>query len=121
MLERGINSSSLAAVFPFVHTNIMDAGGKLFGMYNNYPFILDIWKRGADYTNSNGMIIGKPGGGKSFFIGKNAEVKFWNAIAEVTLMQNMYLHAEYAFAAEGEGPYAEDPDDTWTVSLNYVF
>ena len=67
MLERGINSSSLAAVFPFVHTNIMDAGGKLFGMYNNYPFILDIWKRGADYTNSNGMIIGKPGGGKSFF------------------------------------------------------
>ena len=61
------------------------------------------------------------GGGKSFFIGKNAEVKFWNAIAEVTLMQNMYLHAEYAFAAEGEGPYAEDPDDTWTVSLNYVF
>ena len=48
-------------------------------------------------------------------------VSFWNAIAEVTLMQNMYLHAEYAFAAEGEGEYAKDPDDTWTVSLNYVF
>ena len=47
------------------------------------------------------------------------EVDFWNAIAEVTLMQNMYLHAEYAFAADAD--QGEDPDDTWTVSLNYVF
>ena len=50
------------------------------------------------------------------------EIKFWNAIAEVTLMQNMYLHAEYAFGADGDGNATqEDPDDTWTVSLNYVF
>ena len=53
-------------------------------------------------------------------INKYDEIKFWNAIAEVTLMQNTYLHAEYAFAAEGEGGEG-DPDDTWTVSLNYVF
>ena len=47
------------------------------------------------------------------------ELKFWQAIGEVTIMQNTYLHAEYAFAADaGQG---EDPDDTWTVSLNYVF
>ena len=46
-------------------------------------------------------------------------VKFWNAIAEVTVMQNTYLHAEYAFAADAD--QGEDPDDTWTVSLNYVF
>ena len=52
--------------------------------------------------------------------GDYTEVKFWNAIAEVTLMQNTYLHAEYAFAAEGEGAQG-DPDDSWTVSLNYVF
>ena len=52
--------------------------------------------------------------------GKYDEIKFWNAIAEVTLMQNMYLHAEYAFAADGDGAEG-DPDDTWTVSLNYVF
>jgi len=53
-------------------------------------------------------------------LAKYTEIKFWNAIAEVTLMQNVYLHAEYAFAAEGEGA-SGDPDDTWTVSLNYVF
>ena len=51
------------------------------------------------------------------------EVKFWNAIGEVTLMQNMYLHAEYAFAADGDSylDESDDVDDTWTVSLNYVF
>ena len=47
------------------------------------------------------------------------ELKFWNAIAEVTVMQNMYVHAEYAFAADAD--QGADPDDTWTVSLNYVF
>ena len=47
------------------------------------------------------------------------ELKFWNAIAEVTVMQNMYVHAEYAFAADAD--QGSDPDDTWTVSLNYVF
>ena len=52
--------------------------------------------------------------------GKYDEIKYWQAIAEVTLMQNTYLHAEYAFAADGDGGEG-DPDDTWTVSLNYVF
>ena len=47
------------------------------------------------------------------------ELKFWQAIGEVTIMQNTYLHAEYAFAADAD--QGEDPDDTWTVSLNYVF
>ena len=50
-------------------------------------------------------------------------VSFWNAIAEVTLAENTYLHAEYAFAADGDGAEkgAADVDDSWIVSLNYVF
>ena len=48
-------------------------------------------------------------------------IDFWQAIAEVTIMQNTYLHAEYAFAADADGGDGADPDDTWTVSLNYVF
>ena len=54
----------------------------------------------------------------TYYDGAN-EIKFWNAIAEVTLMQNVYMHAEYAFAADAD--QGDDPDDTWTVSLNYVF
>ena len=68
--ERGINSSSLAAVFPFVRTFVMDEGGVMLGenKSNHYPFIFNIWKRGNLYQNSNGMIIGKSGSGKSFFL-----------------------------------------------------
>lgn len=46
-------------------------------------------------------------------------VKFWAAQAEVVLLKNTYLHGEYDFAAEAEGNI--DPDDSWTVSLNYKF
>lgn len=68
--ERGINSSSLAAVFPFVRTFVMDKGGILLGenKQNGYPFILNLWKRGNLYQNSNAMVIGKSGSGKSYFL-----------------------------------------------------
>lgn len=68
--ERGINSSSLAAVFPFVRTFVMDDGGIMLGenKANGFPFIFNMWKRGNLYQNSNGMIIGKSGSGKSFFL-----------------------------------------------------
>ena len=46
---------------------------------------------------------------------------FWNALANVTLQKNVQLHAEYAFAADAEGTNGVDPDDAWTVSLNYKF
>lgn len=76
--ERGINSSSLAAVFPFVRTYVMDEGGILLGenKNNRYPFILNLWKRGNLYQNSNGFIIGKSGAGKSFFL-KNLLLNEW--------------------------------------------
>ena len=44
---------------------------------------------------------------------------FWNVLANVTLQKNVQLHAEYAFGADAEN--AADPDDSWTVSLNYKF
>lgn len=58
----------------------------------------------------------KYGSNKNTF--NNNNITYWNAIGEVTLAQNTYLHAEYAFAADGD---VKDPDDTWTVSLNYKF
>lgn len=64
--ERGINSDSLAAIFPFVFSTIIDADGYTLGQ-DFYPIILDIWKRDRDHINSNGVIYGKSGSGKSFF------------------------------------------------------
>ena len=64
--ERGINSLPLAAVFPFVFTSIIDEKGIPLG-HNNYPVMLDLWKRDYNHTNSNMFIVGKSGGGKSYF------------------------------------------------------
>lgn len=64
--ERGINSDSLAAIFPFVFSTIIDRDGYTLGQ-DYYPVILDIWKRDRDHINSNGVIYGKSGSGKSFF------------------------------------------------------
>ena len=53
---------------------------------------------------------------------KANNLTFWTAIANVTLQKNVQLHAEYAFAADAEGATNNaDPDDSWTVSLNYKF
>ena len=85
--ERGINSSSLAASFPFVRTFVMDKGGIMLGenKTNHYPFIFNLWKRGNLYQNSNGMIIGKSGSGKSFFL-KNLILNEWaNGTRVITL------------------------------------
>lgn len=76
--ERGINGTSLAAVFPFVRIFVMDQGGSMLGenKTNRYPFIFDLWKRGNLYQNSNAMVIGKSGSGKSFFL-KNLILNEW--------------------------------------------
>ena len=50
---------------------------------------------------------------------KADRLKFWNAMGDVTLTKNVQLHAEYAFAADADK--GADPDDAWTVSLNYKF
>ena len=46
--ERGINSSTLAAVFPFVKTFVMDDGGIMLGenKNNHYPFIFNLLQFG---------------------------------------------------------------------------
>lgn len=85
--ERGINSLSLAAAFPFVRTCIMDEGGILLGenRTNKYPFIFNLWKRGNLYQNSNAMIIGKSGSGKSFFL-KNLILNEWSNDTRIILL-----------------------------------
>ena len=66
--------------------------------------------------NLTGATIGR---GTNYLDATN--LTFWTAIANVTLQKNVQLHAEYAFAADAEGTDGVDPDDSWTVSLNYKF
>lgn len=63
--ERGINSSSLAAIFPFVSDAIQDPKGFYVGM-NSEPVFVDFFQRDRERINSNMVIMGKSGCGKSF-------------------------------------------------------
>lgn len=64
--QRAIHSGSVAAVFPFVLSNVMDESGCILGTENGYPVVVDFFKRNYDRVNSNMVVIGKSGSGKSF-------------------------------------------------------
>lgn len=69
-LSRGINSESLAAIFPFVFTSIIEERGITLGESNGYPLIVDPWKwqySSGEHYNSNMFVAGMPGTGKSYF------------------------------------------------------
>ncbi|MDR3186110.1 MAG: DUF87 domain-containing protein [Christensenellaceae bacterium] len=90
--ERGINSSSLAAVFPFVATSLIDEPNGIVLGYNNYPVALDISKRDIDHTNGNCLILGKSGSGKSY--------------ATKTIISNLYSDSWKVFILDVENEFS---------------
>lgn len=63
--RRGIPTSTLAAVFPFISSALQDENGIYIGD-NEYPVFVDFFKRDSVRVNSNMMVIGKSGSGKSY-------------------------------------------------------
>ncbi|MBP3431548.1 MAG: DUF87 domain-containing protein [Clostridia bacterium] len=62
---RGIPTSTLAATFPFISNALQDPNGIYIGD-NEYPVFVDFFKRDRERVNSNMMVIGKSGSGKSY-------------------------------------------------------
>ena len=80
------------------------------------------WNLSVAYNNvGNAVYLGDSGWQTNILdaVYKADRLKFWNAMGDVTLAKNVQLHAEYAFAADADK--GADPDDAWTVSLNYKF
>ena len=80
------------------------------------------WDLSVAYNNvGNGVYLGDSGWQTNILdaVYTAGKLKFWNAMGDVTLAKNVQLHAEYAFAADADK--GADPDDAWTVSLNYKF
>ncbi len=64
--SRGIHSGSIAAAFPYVYKNLLDEGGVNFGNSGGVPLFLNFFRRDKERVNSNMVIIGKSGSGKSY-------------------------------------------------------
>jgi len=89
--KRGIHTSSLAAAFPFISSALMDKGGFYIG-YNTFgPVFVDFFRRDNERVNSNMMIIGKSGSGKSF--------------ATKTLLANLAADNSKIFILDPENEY----------------
>ena len=63
---RGIPSNTVAACYPWVFPFIMDENGVKLGTSEGVPVFLDFFKRDAERVNSNMVILGKSGSGKSY-------------------------------------------------------
>jgi hypothetical protein len=62
---RGIPTTTVASAFPFISDALQDEKGICIGS-NSYPVFIDFFKRNNSRVNSNMIVIGKSGSGKSF-------------------------------------------------------
>lgn len=68
---RNMPAESVAGAFPFTASNLNDGRGILLGSDRSSGVILlDIWKREGSRTNSNMLVTGRPGVGKSTTVKK---------------------------------------------------
>ena len=63
---RGIPSNSVAACYPWIFANVSDVGGIKLGSTDGIPVFLDFFRRDSERVNSNVVIVGKSGSGKSY-------------------------------------------------------
>jgi len=63
---RGIHSNSVAAAFPYVYKSLCDEGGVYIGQSGGVPVFINFFQRDRNRINSNTVIIGKSGSGKSY-------------------------------------------------------
>lgn len=90
--SRGIHSSSVAAVFPFVYSHLEDEGGVNLGTSDNKPVFVNFFLRDRNRVNSNMVIIGKSGSGKSY--------------ATKTLLANLAAENSKIFVLDPENEYS---------------
>lgn len=105
-MGHGIQTSSLAASFPFDMDVRMDKDGLLLGD-SSLPVFFDPFKRDLSHVNSNMVVIGQSGSGKSF-----ATKKLLINLA--TMGSKVYVldpESEYGILAEKLGGISLDASD----------
>lgn len=63
---RGIPSNTVAASYPWIFAHISDEGGVKLGSNDGIPVFINFFRRDSERVNSNMVIVGKSGSGKSY-------------------------------------------------------
>lgn len=89
----GIPSNSLAAAYPWIYAKVSDERGIKLGASDGVPVFIDFFRRDNERINSNMVIIGKSGSGKSY--------------ATKSLLANLAADDSKIFILDPENEYAE--------------
>ncbi len=89
--SRAIPSNTIAAAFPWIHARVSDVGGIHLGDREKVPVFVDFFRRDAERVNSNMVIVGKSGSGKSY--------------ATKTLLANLASEDSKIFILDPENEY----------------
>ena len=66
MEGRGMPANTIAAMYPWIYARVSDEGGIRLGSQDGVPVFIDFFRRDSERINSNMVIIGKSGSGKSY-------------------------------------------------------
>ena len=91
--SRGISSNTVAACFPWVFSHISDEGGIRLGESDGLPVFINFFRRDSERVNSNMVIVGKSGSGKSY--------------AAKSLLANLAAEDAKIFILDPENEYTE--------------
>ncbi len=90
---RGIPSNTIAGMYPWVFAHISDKGGIKLGSSDGVPVFINFFRRDSERVNSNMVIVGKSGSGKSY--------------ATKSLLSNLASEDAKIFILDPENEYSE--------------
>ena len=90
---RGVPSNTVAACYPWIFAHISDEGGVKLGESGGVPVFIDFFRRDSERVNSNMVIVGKSGSGKSY--------------ATKSLLLNLAAEDAKIFILDPENEYTE--------------
>ena len=90
---RGLPSNTVAACYPWIFAHVSDEGGIKLGESDGIPVFIDFFRRDSERVNSNMVIVGKSGSGKSY--------------ATKSLLTNLAAEDAKIFILDPENEYTE--------------
>ena len=90
---RGMPSNSVAGMYPWIYARVCDKNGIKLGASDGVPVFIDFFRRDSERVNSNMVIVGKSGSGKSY--------------ATKSLLANLAAENSKIFILDPENEYSE--------------